>query len=137
MPRLSISRPVPVLKLATRLKLSLSTPDGSPASQLLFWFWSTQPLIDSLPDLLDLGSPIGPGMDYPLTAELVGADQPTGDPINTWALRHWKELTLHMDLTWFGRGERGGDREAPHSDTETRCRSPDAYDAATPHALNP
>jgi hypothetical protein len=79
-----------------------------------------------------------PRLDYPLTAELVGADQPTGDPISPWTLPHRNELTLHMNLTWFGgSGERGCSRETRHDDTEARCCSADAYGAATPHPLNP
>src|SRR5829696_3813993 len=89
-------------------------------------------------DVPDLHSPIRPGVDHPFTPQLVGADQPAGDPINSRAAIHGKELTFHMQLTWFsGRAHCRARRSTRQGDSEAGCRNADAFDALAPHPSSP
>src|SRR5215208_6085938 len=49
----------------------------------------------------DLDRPKSPGVDHPFTPHLVSADKPASDSVNSRAAIYGKELTFHMQLTWF------------------------------------
>ena len=88
--------------------------------------------------LADLGRPVGPALDHPFTSNLVGTDQPASHPIDPWALRHRKDVTLHMDLaSCTGRRQCRGGCHGSQDESETRCHSADAYGAAAPQPSNP